>query len=631
MGTAVLDSKITMTSDMIHNRNCHSYLLQLKPFVNKQIIALNLTYLAPLVTLTTQYNKQFAYGNLYSRVIGSLEEQIESLYPKLDAEQTIAMDDLVLAIYHNDNQILDHSDWINQIGIHIRPTHGNTSELIEHELEDEATRINEVSPYNVDSLPNRIGALFSSNFKPQLYTNLPSLKNYSYRIKNEDPTEYRFSTQAQRHNGEVRISPLFKRWLSIKAKNTPPTQSVCHIYFNNLGLDRTNFDIPGSQERELSLALHQLEKDPSLKIAVITLPASQSLMGADHYKITTDKLSYTLVFKELYEVASGKLHESGISDFYISASTRNKLFGAKETQPQVLTRLLINSFKTFGIQPNSFLSTAQKQAVWLHFTKFELTGYIISTLNPNGYNFSCKDAIDRAAVSSIYYNLLKSFHSDQPIQREEFERALDSAAANVKGRGMNFHRKIIWNVLDKYVNSHYEELLKDPRKSWLIFWRDMHCPHSTTNSVLKIRMQQLQAQLNSLPQESAALQNAGNKLLSAIEGQHKEKVSGQRLLLELVSRTSQLLISPLSSKDAIQSYKKLAQEIKVNHPILHIIGGLAETFLGILLYIPSLGYSDSLIMNGIATFKSGFFAGQKAQLSDDILDFSSHCPSGSVA
>src|SRR4029078_3445836 len=100
------------------------------------------------------------------------------------------------------------------------------------------------------------------------------------------------------------------------------------------------------------------------------------------------------------------------------------------------------------------------------------------TIKPKSFNFSCKDAIDRGALSSTYYNLIKSFTLNDPISKDEFELSLDAAAANVKGRGMNFHRKIIWNTINEYVNANYIELMKDNRKSWLIYWRDMNCPHS---------------------------------------------------------------------------------------------------------------------------------------------------------
>ncbi|CEG57121.1 hypothetical protein [Legionella fallonii] len=614
--------KLTMTSDMVHNHNCHAYLLQLKPFINQHILDLNQSFLDQITQLDEEYNEGFPYGNLYSNAISALEDQLDLLYACANAEQTEALDDLVFIIYHNNSRILEQTEWINQIGSQTRPIQVDTSKRIEHELEDNDQLINKISPNTTSQVFNRIGSVFSANFKPQLATNLPSLKNYSYR-ENVNPTEYRFGTQAQRHEGAVRISPLFKRWLLINARQCSPSQSIAYIYFNNLGLDRSHFDIAGSKERNLSLTLHELEHDSSLKIAVITLPAYQSLMDESHYNKTEDHLSYTAVFKELIEVAEGKGHESDIADFWISKEIRKQLFGNDKEQFIIFSKLLTNSFKEYGVNPSDTLSTAQKQAIWLHFTKFELTNYIINTLNPRGYNFSCKDAIDRGALSSAYYNLMNSFKLQQPIQREEFERALDAAAAHVKGRGMNFHRNIIWNALDSYVNANYETLITDDKKSWLIFWRDMNCPHSRVPQLLEIRINQLQMQLDSLSPQNLALQKTGNKLLKAIKEQHEAQINGQRLLLELVARTSQLLTIHSPSQATIQAYENLAEELQLNHPMLHIIAGIAKVFLGILLFLPSFGYSKSLINSGISTYKTGFFASQRAQLNEDIIEFSS--------
>lgn len=615
-------TKSSMTSDMVHNRNCYAYLLQLKPFVNQPILNLNQSFLDQIAGLSAEYNEHFPYGNLYSNAVSALEEQLDLLYECASTEQMQALDNLIFAIYHNNNHILEHAAWINQIGLQTRPIDVHTSERIEQQLEDKSQLINKISPNTTSSVLNRLGSIISSEFKPQLATNLPSLKNYSYR-ENTNPTEYRFATQAQRHNGEVRISPLFKRWLLINARKCTSEQSIGYIYFNNLGLDRGSFDIAGLKERDLSLALQALEGDASLKVAVITLPAHHGLMDDSDYNNTSAHLSYTAVFKEFIDVAKGHRHQSGISDFWISKEIRQQLFGNEKEQFKILSKLLTSSFKKHGISPSDTLSTAQRQAVWIHFIKFELTNYIITTLSPRGYNFSCKDAIDRGALSSAYYNLMHSFKSQYPMQKEEFERALDAAAANVKGRGMNFHRNIIWNALDSYVNANYDKLMNNNQKSWLIFWRDMNCPHSRVHQLLGTRVSQLQRQLDALPPSNQALQKIGNRLLNAVKEQYDAQINGQRLLLELVSRTSQLLTSNSPSQSSIQAYESLAEELQINHPALQIIGGLAKALLGILLFLPSFGFSKSLITNGISAYKTGFFATQRAKLGEDIIEFSS--------
>ncbi|MDI1352842.1 MAG: hypothetical protein PSV35_08800, partial [bacterium] len=381
-----------------------------------------------------------------------------------------------------------------------------------------------------------------------LGTNLPSLKNASYKTT---IIEYRMCTQAQRHQGEVRISPLFIHWLLIQAKRVSADRPISHIYYNNLGLDRFGYDISGMKEKELSLALHQLEKNPLLKIAVITLPASKSLMNEYHYQLTDKNRSYFSVFNELLRVAEKEYHPSGVADFKISPKVRSLLFGSKTNQTKIITSLLQKSFAIMAIKPGELLSLAQKQAVWLHFTKFELTNYIQKTIKPDSFNFSCKDAIDRGALSSVYYHLHNSFSTNQPINRDEFEKGLDIAAANVKGRGMNFHRKIIWNVINTWVNAQYEQLIKDSRTCWLIDWRDINCPSSQINKLLLLRSQQFRQHLDLLPIEHTLIKEKGYKLCSIIQTQQGKCQNNKHILLEIISRSSKLLTYP----NAIDNFK----------------------------------------------------------------------------
>ncbi|CAM3526858.1 Uncharacterised protein [Legionella oakridgensis] len=607
----------SFTSDAIHNRNCYAYFLQLKPLLNNKTGALVPVFAKLQSLMRQEYNDNYPYGDLYSSCISSLEEFIDNN----PIEKIKIFDDLVQAIYHNNNHILEKpSEWINDIGAKTRPQMPAVNK-IKQKIKDTHNTINQRTPNNVGGLFSRLYSLFSKDFKPQYETNLPTIKNYSY--KNVlDPVEHRFSTQAQRHNGKTRVSPLFKRWLQINAEKCSPTQQICHIYFNNLALDRSDLNIAGSKERELTLELHKLERNPGLKILVITLPAHEGLMDSNHYKINNDRLPILSVFDEFLDVAKGKHHKSGISDFRISNEARKQLFGTGKNEEMILKRLLKKSFKAQGLEKNHFISTAQKQAIWLHFIKYELTNYIINTIQPNSFNFSCKDAIDRGALSSSYYNLIRSFELNKPITREEFERSIDAAAASIKGRGMNFHRKIIWNALNVYVNANYAQLLANREKSWLIYWRDMNCPHSQAEELLKIRLDQTREQFKQLPEgeKNKDTKRLGLKLLSTTLELNEQKVSGKRLLLEAVSRTSELV--HLSSKKSMTDYQNLANELKIKHSALYVLGGIMALLLGVIFYLPSLGYSQKIIDHGLATANTGFFAYNRSKLSDQILEFS---------
>ncbi|WP_454783777.1 hypothetical protein [Legionella sp. WA2024007413] len=601
-----------LTSDALHNRNCYTYFLQLKAAIDQCPIAQLLPEFSKLHTVMKQpYNNAYPYGNLYSSCIAALETYIENN----PAEQVKKLDELVLAIYHNDNKILEESsDWINDIGAKIHPRKSNVEKKIQKTIKDIDKKVNRHSPHSEGGIYRRLYSLFSDDFKPQQETNLPTIKNFSYQDPS-DPTEYRFSTQAQRHSGKTRISPLFERWLQINAERS--NKQICHIYFNNLGLDRSKYDIAGAKERDLTLALHKLEDDPSLKVLVITLPANEGLMESSDFEKIDDTLSTRAVFNEFLDIAGERTNKKVVSDFHISPAARALLFGTDEQQ--ILTHLLLESFKAQGLIHRSSISSAEKQAVWVHFVKYELPNYIIKKVQPKSFNFSCKDAIDRGALSSTYYNLMKSFRLEKPITKKEFERSLDAAAANVKGRGMNFHRKIIWNALNTYVNANYSDLIMNKKKSWLIHWRDMNCPEIQTKKLLKKRLKQTQEQFEKLPEGN--IKRVGLDLLNNVAKLDRQKSGSDELILEIISRTSELVNTP--SKESIEIYKTLTDALKINHPILYELAGIMVSLLGYILLIPSLGFSEGMIDKGTSLQNKGLFYESRNKLGEEIAEFTS--------
>lgn len=328
----------SLSSDAVHNRNCYAYFLQLKPALNPTLINL-LPELEQLeLCLQETYNENTPYGNLYSSILASLEQLIENEVSLTD-DQNDSLDELVKVIYHNDNHILEQelAGWINALSSQARPLESNISSLIKKQLINSENVVNEMSPVDAEGVFNRLLSIFSRNFKPQLSTNIPTIKNFSYKTT-DDALEYRFSTQAQRHNGQERVSPLFMRWLKINAKES--SREINHIYFNNLGYHRSDLDIPGSKERDLTLTLHKLEDASELKVMVITLPAHEGIMASHNYQITDDKNSYDAVFNELCEIAKGKSHQSGVSDLIISPKARAILFRSSEEEHRILTELL---------------------------------------------------------------------------------------------------------------------------------------------------------------------------------------------------------------------------------------------------------------------------------------------------
>lgn len=611
----------TISSDALHNKNCFAYLtiLRAKALATKVIITTKYSDLSRLFNFPESYDENYAYGDAYSYILETLEAIVDRNPNDPD------LDNLIYAVYNNDNQI------IRETRKHIGPICAKTRPMVNPKTEianavkDTDGVVNNHVPAHLNNFINELKVY--PHFKPQNITNIPSINHYSYTEGNTQfPTEYRFSTQAQIHYFGARINPLFKRWLILHAARNPVNsdKEIPYVYFNNMGLDGDDFS--RRFERPMSEELQALENDKDLrgKIAVITLPSVKGWMEKTDYEHTDKDLNAWDVYQEFHNVLiKGKSHPTGISDFSISPATRKLLF-PDNNPTEILQNLLVASFKAQGIDAEyghyNTISLAQKQAIWFHFIKFELTNHIINTLKPSGINFTCKSGIDRGAVSSCYYNLMKSFSPEvnRPLSREEFDTALHAAATNAHGRGLNYHRTMIWNAIDVYVDANYDALIIDNRKSWLIFWRDMNCPHVRVKQLINDRKTLFQAALNKLD-NGHPLKTAGQNILDDIKNQ--SNLSGQRLLLEVLSRTHELLLSLEVPGQLLQDYKDLADEIPVKNPALEGLAGLMKAFAGLIACIVTFGSYSRLMDSGLATFKSAYYYERKDKLATDMNTF----------
>lgn len=472
-------------------------------------------------------------------------------------------------------------------------------------------RVNDApSPADNQSLPSRVNATFGRNYKPQ-HNTLSTERRYQYNKDKKGPQELRFGTQAQRQDGQTKVSPAFKLWLKNQPSTTiasmfspsSPAQRITHIYFNNLGRDRS--DPEGLSERRMTQALENLENEHD-NLAVITLPADKGLFAANDYQTTTENLNFDQEFQRLFNIATNNSSEA-IKDFYISPSVRTMIYGDKEQE--TVNKLLSLSFSKMGAAADKPLSKAQRQAIWFDFNKYAFPNLAIETLDPKTFNFTCKDAIDRAGVSSAYYNLMKSIELENPMSREEFECGLHAAPAMVKGRGMNHHVELLWNAIDFYINANYEKLRG--QVPWLVQWRDDNCPHNRAQEVLRIRIQQARIDLDKatcdFPLKKDQIAQTA-RLIDMIEEQAKKNTSGNRLLLQAVSDSIDLIENPSPRK--VNSYKNLADRLEVKNPTWRAIGGIMKIIAGMITY----AFSPKLLHSGIATFKTAQNAEQRKQI-----------------
>ncbi|WP_131781482.1 hypothetical protein [Legionella gresilensis] len=702
-----VQSKTAITSEKIHNKNCYSYLRELKgvalDFLGKDFEPLQNEL--EKIKEHQIYQNDYPYAKLYTQLItfldqnidyisAQLERQIETQETNISANQNtfplshkeinkkhqillkqardnkLTLDNFIDTLYNNDSHLLEQTyAAIRHIPHGHRPS--KSSKGIEHTIADALSepfflkRINAktASPADNETWHARLSAVVGNTFTPQYYTNIPSLRSYPYKKKKGiEVRELRIGTQAQRYKGQTRVSPLFEYWLKNQL-GKQPSQSVStekspitHIYFNNLARDREIFDRDklafdflgeGNKEKALTAQLESLEKGHA-NLAVITLPADKGLMTRGDYLKTKEELKYQTVFDTFLSIARGiDTLEPKIKDFYISPKIRGLLFNfggypSNEYERKVLQDLLTNSFKAMGIVDNDGnlipadrkLSQAERQAVWFHFVKFELTNYIIDTLKPLSINFSCKDAIDRGGASSAYFNLMKSIEAGHPLSREEFEQALHAAATSVKGRGMNHHLNIIWNAIDHYVNSQqYKDKLKEEKEKlkkhpelqsqleWLTQWRDFNCPHGRVTKLLERRIaevtEELEQEKKNCPELSFKIDQS-LKIVETIKFHYDKKVSGKRLLLEAISLTPTITLK--SDNKSLIQYNKLADELRITHPKLQVLAGMMKAAIGVILFIFTFSKHTNTLKQGAATFNAAYHTSKREALVDTMKD-----------
>ncbi|WP_167554553.1 hypothetical protein [Legionella israelensis] len=616
-------SKSTViNSASMHNQNCYAYLKNLSvPEFILDILSQHDELLVEILKKIKDsvYSQKVIYGNVYYLLFKLLEKNLteikETAKQKGQEEQ---LDDFFFAIYHNDNNILNSVyKQFKYLADATTPRKGSNEKRITKSLKKIP-----LPPQHSVNHPVKSGEAWQrllSNFgeyKSQYQTNIPSIRHYEYQNHQTYPTEYRFGTQGQRHHNDYRINPFFEHWLRIQKKKYPPekkdTPRITHVYINNL--HRDGFTPPPLlSEQEITKELEGLE-DRHDNIAVITLPADGGLMKEDHYKKTRSSLKYDDVFKEFLAIAlEDPDHSRKIKDFHISPKIRKLLFADEAEEKKKISDLIKLSFAELGIEENADLSRAERQAAWFHFCKFKLTDYILTTLNPVSVNFSCKDAIDRGGVSSAYYNLLKSFGTDHPMTQDEFNEAILAAPTAVKGRGINHHLKRLWNVIDRYVNANYEDIKQNEAKSWLIHWRDMNCPHSRVRQLIKLRVEQNINEIDKADNIASEHKTIAKKILSQAEQLYQENVSNQRLLLEVVSRTPNVLLKPQDTNN-LQQFQKLQENLQINYPPLYVLAGLMKTLLGAIALAFTAGRYTSLLKKGWATTKAGFFAQERKEI-----------------
>lgn len=471
--------------DSLFNQICYQYLSNLMPVCPDYIFsALSSRTQVALKTLCQKkpFDPHTAYGNLYKALFEELEDEMISLNSAHKGEDSAGLHLFINRLFANDNQCLELIFNAQNKAIEIAREDQRSNAVAFSETLMEANSLTEVQsnvyqfmqrndvcaqnvywPSYQDSYRAKGINVTASTYKPQYNTNIPSIRRYPHTASMPF-LEYRFGTQAQRHNNLSRINPFFEVWCDNQSVESEDT--IAHVYFNNLGLHRQSFE--GNKEKAFSVTLQDIETRHN-HIAMITLPADKGLM--DRALLTSDDMHQTKETLILFQnVAMETDKTQPIRDFYISDRVRHLLYPNKDAEVAILKKLLNNSLEHLGLNAKDCLTSKEKHALYFDFIKFELTNYIINSLQPKSINFACKDAIDRAGASSAYFNLRKSIQLNMPMSQSEFEMALHTASAMVKGRAMNHHFNNIHNALCFYVEQNKDKITLNSESAWLMPW-----------------------------------------------------------------------------------------------------------------------------------------------------------------
>lgn len=333
--------------------------------------------------------------------------------------------------------------------------------------------------------------LLGIDYNPLKRTNVPYV---AFEGKTGGPDILRMGTQVQ---GLQTLQKSFLNFLAVK-KAKEPDREHHHIYFNLL-----KRDVGGQSgaferiwERLRTNTLERINRK-NLGATVITLPADSASFFEGYSKkegkARDPNARFAIGDLQAQLVASIRTDSN---DFYIPPDVKQKIFG--ENAEPIIGELLNRSAKFVMGEPVPANVTAeQRQAILFDFVKSQLSNHIIKQLNPSTVNFSCKDAIDRGGVHTLWYEFKQRLGAGTPMDKDEFNKHLDASALLVKGRAVNDHRNVIWNALSEaYVNNPAQFQHAD--LAWVKPWLTANFP--TTKSIEALKSKQ-----NRTLQEETAL------------------------------------------------------------------------------------------------------------------------------
>jgi hypothetical protein len=482
-----------------HNFICYQYLKQVKSILTTieiRTLCLNQSFAnlgAYLSIDLSSYSETIDYSLLYHLIIKNFNvacsnlPTISSYSPDLIEENNI-LNKISLKIYeHNYNVLQQIKNWQQSnitlyfdghVQTKLTELKKQIKDLISGEQHSRKSGVEILiafDPRYSETSLEKLRVNFSDDSDPMASTNIPSkllfLTNNMLRL----------GCQTRTVSGNIEVYPSFIRYLhaltiqfsheykytiskSLTIKSTEPTEPTelneptVLLYISNLRTDDSATDIEATIEGHRNRALVNLaEITPGLEVVI--MPANRSFLHHQQRQLHDPILILNDVINEITKI----ILNNG-QDFYLSESVRKKLFNnlSREQQYKLIQEWLHEAIHDLYLSDKIpfEISPATRQQIATHFFKYTLTNKLIEKLNPYRLTTPCKDNIDRGAVHTMYYSIIKMIKDlhhnldniDKPTDSDKHQITLldqkikqlinydlHSASLLVKGRVINNH------------------------------------------------------------------------------------------------------------------------------------------------------------------------------------------------
>lgn len=445
------------------------------------------------------------YSQLYTRFQEITEKVAKAELKEIGKRGNQKLDAFFKQIYENDNKIHDKvADHIINANTSVNPSDIGTKQQVNANLKNRTTNPHKL--FDIRHPDNKLNAFFSSmigfGYNPLKRNNVPyvAFDQNALNGGEKDQKCLRLGAQTQ---GEGEVNPTFKRYLlanartAAKADQEQGTQNdYQYVYISLLKRGQEHQDTKKTgfsklldkfvrfSEGNRANALEDLNKQKHLKAAVMTLPADgEFFLGDFSMKKGLNKSDYSnqlVTADKLLEGLKNSI-KNNKNDFYMSDAVKSKLFGPncdngkiEALFKQAMQDALGPKAEQMGMKTK--MTQEQRSAVLFQFVKGNLSNYIINELNPKAYNMSCKDAIDRGGIHTLWHHMNLKHEQGKPMTEKDFHKFLDSPALIVKYRPLNDNRNLLWNALKHRMDA-------DPKfkenHQWANKWLEKNAPEAT--------------------------------------------------------------------------------------------------------------------------------------------------------